>query len=429
MNQTSTSAKRGKVIIVQGAQWGSEGKGMIAALEASDAQVGGIIRTGGPNAGHTVYHNGVPLVMNQIPTGWVNPSVALLLGPGAIIDPETLLKEIDTLHDKGVDVASRLKIHPNATILLPEDRRSSKESGRYYSLGGTAKGSSEALIRRLRRTAAVITVDDASHLLPELTWLQPFLVDTTWIQNELLKLGQNLVIEGTQGCHLDSLLGPVPKTTHRATNSAALLAEAGLSPRERVEVGLVARTFPIRVAGDSGPMPGEISWFTMLERLGLPEQKIRAYRETVQAKLADFHAPDDTEFWRWSDADRRKHQRCLRLVMTQALNDLGDKDLFSVVERTSVTGLVRRIAEFNLSLFDMSARWSGCDWVALTFANYVDPVPKTRDEMLHSPRFREWVAPLSTWINARPSCYLKWLNMGPTPEEHHRLSPALARTL
>ena len=46
----------------------------------------------------------------------------------------------------------------------------------------------------------------------------------------------------------------------RDTTAAAFLAEAGLSPFDVDDIVMVLRAFPIRVAGDSGPLPEETTW-------------------------------------------------------------------------------------------------------------------------------------------------------------------------
>jgi adenylosuccinate synthase len=77
----------------------------------------------------------------------------------------------------------------------------------------------------------------------------------------LLDSGQRILVEGTQGFglsvwHSDSF----PFATSRDTTAAGFVSEAGLAPHDVDEVVLVLRTFPIRVGGNSGPLPNEISW-------------------------------------------------------------------------------------------------------------------------------------------------------------------------
>jgi adenylosuccinate synthase len=61
------------------------------------------------------------------------------------------------------------------------------------------------------------------------------------------------------------------------------LAETGLSPVDVDEVVLVIRSFPIRVGGNSGPLPGETSWEEIAASLGT-KSDLREYT-TVTNRL------------------------------------------------------------------------------------------------------------------------------------------------
>jgi adenylosuccinate synthase len=114
--------------------------------------------------------------------------------------------------------------------------------------------------------------------------LQPYLKDTGTQLRRLLDAKQRVVIEGTQGFGLSLLQGGYwPKATSRDTTAAGFLAEAGLSPRDVDDVTLVIRCHPIRVAGDSGPLPGETNWEQIAADAGLKDD-IREYT-TVTAKV------------------------------------------------------------------------------------------------------------------------------------------------
>src|ERR1700733_2776941 len=92
--------------------------------------------------------------------------------------------------------------------------------------------------------------------------LEPYLAPVRPLLREMLDDGEHIVIEGTQGFGLSLLHSPhFPKATSRDTSAAAALAETGLSPLDVQDVVLVLRSFPIRVAGDSGPFGApEITW-------------------------------------------------------------------------------------------------------------------------------------------------------------------------
>ena len=86
---------------------------------------------------------------------------------------------------------------------------------------------------------------------------------------EHLEAGQRIIIEGTQGFGLSLLHSKYyPFVTSRDTTAAAFVSEAGLSPLDVDDIVLVLRAFPIRVGGNSGPLPNEIDWDTVTSESG-----------------------------------------------------------------------------------------------------------------------------------------------------------------
>ena len=84
-----------------------------------------------------------------------------------------------------------------------------------------------------------------------------------------LERGHRIIVEGTQGFGLSLLEGGYwPNATSRSTTAAGALAESGLSPLDVDDVSLVIRTFPIRVAGNSGPLANEMTWEKLSKRTG-----------------------------------------------------------------------------------------------------------------------------------------------------------------
>ncbi len=90
--------------IIIGAQWGDEGKGHITDLLASQATV--VARySGGDNAGHTVAIGSEVFKLHLIPSGIIHPHVLCLIGNGAVVNPAVMLREMDGLAARGVDVS------------------------------------------------------------------------------------------------------------------------------------------------------------------------------------------------------------------------------------------------------------------------------------------------------------------------------------
>jgi adenylosuccinate synthase len=139
------------------------------------------------------------------------------------------------------------------------------------AIGSTGSGTGAAVMARTARHSenfplSAVKAED----VPE---LEPFLRnDTTALLRSFLKQGKRVVIEGTQGFGLSLLHAETwPKATSRDTTAAGFVAEAGLSPLDVDDVTLVLRCHPIRVAGDSGPLVGEVSWKIVAQEAGLPD--------------------------------------------------------------------------------------------------------------------------------------------------------------
>lgn len=281
----------GKVVALVGAQYGSEAKGIFAAKLANQFKVH--IRTGGPNAGHTFYHEGQKFVARSIPCGWVNPDAFLIIGPGAVIDLEVLLAEIKMVEDAGYKIKHRLWLDAKAGIITPAQHHG--EGGingfAHQAIGSTGEGVGLTRMARINRNSLdqnslydFKTVADIKGDL--ITPLQLGVIDTSAWVNELIDTGNNVLLEGTQGSGLSGIHGPWPYCTSADTNAGQLAVDAGISPSLVTETILVARVNPIRVAGNSGPLYGETSW----EELGQPEERTTVTKKV--RRVGTWHSPD-----------------------------------------------------------------------------------------------------------------------------------------
>jgi adenylosuccinate synthase len=239
------------VTVVVGGQFGSEGKGKVAHLLAKHEGAKLAIRVGGPNSGHTVIaESGEPLVLRQLPTAVLLPGVRALLPAGSYIDPQLLRREIATI-DIGPE---RLRIHPNACVITDARKEEERGSGLRGMIGSTETGVGAAVRARTWRQSDTLLARDCSEL-------QSFVEDYTLRLRLALRAGERVLVEGTQGFGLSVLHSSYyPYATSRDTTAAGFVSEAGLSPLDVDDVVLVLRSFPIRVAGNSGPLPGETSW-------------------------------------------------------------------------------------------------------------------------------------------------------------------------
>lgn len=242
------------VTVIVGGQFGGEGKGKATYLLAQETDARIAIRVGGTNSGHTVNGpSGSPIIFRQLPTPALLPDVTCILCAGSYINPEILFDEISRVglsHD-------RLIIDPNAMIISEEDQQEEKNSPLRKDIGSTLSGTGAAVRRRIERGYSVALAKDYKRLKPFVRPTIPFLRDA-------LMAGQRVIIEGTQGFGLSLLHSRYyPYVTSRDTTAAAFASEAGLSPLDIDDIVLVLRAFPIRVGGNSGPLPDEIDWDTV----------------------------------------------------------------------------------------------------------------------------------------------------------------------
>ena len=312
----------GWVDVIVGGQYGSEGKGQIAAYFASDYDL--LVRVGGPNAGHKVFESPEPYTHHQLPSGTRRTGrPRLLIGPGAVLNVEALLREIAECN---VD-ANRLKIDRGAMVIIEEDFAT--ESDLVSGIGSTGQGVGAATSRRILKR------NQGTKLATDVPDLAPFMCNALEVLQDTFAANSRVCLEGTQGTGLSLYHGSYPYVTSRDTTVSGCLAEAGIPPSKVRRVVMVCRTYPIRVesphGGTSGPMSQEISLEVISERSGI------------------------------------------------ALEELAR------TERTSTTDRERRIGEFDWELLRKASLLNRPTDIALTFADYL--TIKNRDakrfEQLH----------------------------------------------
>ena len=104
-------------VVVVGTQWGDEGKGKITDFLSQDAEV--IARyQGGDNAGHTIVIDGKKFKLHLIPSGIFFPEKISVIGNGVVVNPKSLVTELDYLHKEGIATDS-LRISDRAHVILP----------------------------------------------------------------------------------------------------------------------------------------------------------------------------------------------------------------------------------------------------------------------------------------------------------------------
>ena len=214
-------------------------------------------------------------------------------------------------------------------------------------------------MRRIRREGERPLVGDRTH------WAQlgGKVCDTERILYERYDQGDQILIEGTQGILLDLVFGDYPYTTHRQPTPAQWLQEAGLATTLPHRVVSVFRTFPIRVAGNSGPLPHELSWpeFSRLAGLPIPEETLLLWEEQLRRVEERMRL------------EERGENFILRNAPTQALKELPPRQhelLSRLWETTTVTRKLRRIAAFSEADAQKSVRRTRPQRLVLSFLDY-----------------------------------------------------------
>lgn len=304
---------RGKITVLVGGQYGSEGKGAIASCIANEYDVH--VRVGSPNAGHTIYWEGKKHVMQSIPCGWINPNAFIVIGRGATINMKQFSKELIHILQYYPDFLSRLVIDPEAGIL--DEKFHEQEGGTngemHRRIGSTGEGVGPCRVARMNRDPEQFR--QFKDVAEEYGLSRCMMENTPAFLAAMQDCGRNVLIEGTQGSGLSLYHSYWPYCTSVDTNAAGIMAEVGLAPGRITDVLMVCRTYPIRVAGNSGPMKYEISWDELSKRA---------------------HTP-------------------------------------ITPEKTTVTKKTRRIAEWDDDLFRQSCLLNCPSEIALTFVDYIDP--------------------------------------------------------
>ncbi len=142
---------------VVGMHWGDEAKGKIVDLLTEEHDF--VVRfNGGNNAGHTVCYDGKTFKHHLVPCGVHHKDAVVVIGPGVVIDPEMLLKEIEELESQGIRVSSRLLVSAGAHVIMPWHKQieAIKEKALGKSkIGTTLRGIGPCYAEKMTRGSAI----------------------------------------------------------------------------------------------------------------------------------------------------------------------------------------------------------------------------------------------------------------------------------
>lgn len=277
-------------LVLLGAQWGDEGKGKITDYLAERADY--VVRyQGGNNAGHTVVVNGEEFKLRLIPSGIISGHATCVIANGVVVDLKVLIKEMEYLKAKGVDV-SRLLISDRCHLIMPYHIKQDEceELAKGANKIGTTKNGigpcymdkcariglrmgdivdPEYFLDRLKNAVAI-----KNDMLGKLYGVEPFdaeeiakeylalaeqikgqITDTSFLLDEALKNGKKVCFEGAQGTLLDIDHGTYPFVTSSNPNAGAACVGAGVGPQHINSVLGIIKSYTTRVG--AGPFPTE----------------------------------------------------------------------------------------------------------------------------------------------------------------------------
>jgi adenylosuccinate synthase len=280
-------------IVILGAQWGDEGKGKATDLLATTDPIDYVVRTsGGHNAGHTIVVNGEKFATHLLPSGILTPGAVSVIANGVVVSPEALFRELDSLLERGVEVAD-LVVSANAHVIASYHSTVDKVTERFLGknqIGTTGRGIGPAYADKVNRLGIRIAdlfdesilrekvegaLDLTNHVLAKVynrraieadavveellsytERLAPMVRDTSLLLNQALDQGKTVLFEGAQATMLDVDHGTYPFVTSSNPVAGGVCVGAGVGPTRIDRVIGVIKAYTTRVG--SGPFPTEL---------------------------------------------------------------------------------------------------------------------------------------------------------------------------
>ena len=276
--------------ILVGAQWGDEGKGKIIDVLTEEADV--VVRTqGGNNAGHTVHIKGQKYILHLVPSGILRPKKTCVIGNGVVVDPVSLVEEIEGLRRLGIRFNGNLFLSETDHLVFPYHRELDAQreilKGK-NKLGTTKRGIGPAYGDKAARTGLRVidlvkpdrfrkqlefkirenneilkafgakplsfkTVHDQYRAAGD--YLKPFVANTVVLLRDAVRRGDDILFEGAQGTFLDIDHGTYPFVTSSNTTAGGACTGSGIPPHRMDRVVGVMKAYTTRVG--EGPLPTE----------------------------------------------------------------------------------------------------------------------------------------------------------------------------
>ena len=269
---------RAMVRAIVGANWGDEGKGKITDMLAETSDI--IVRfQGGSNAGHTIINNYGKFALHLLPSGVFYGHTTSIIGNGVALNIPYLVKEINSLIEKGVP-KPKVLVSDRAQIIMPyhikfdeyEEERLGKNSfgstksgiapfysDKYAKIGFQVSELFDDEILKEKIERVCIQKDvllehlyhkpaiDKAELLETLheyrDMIAPYVCDTALFIQEALKAGKTVLLEGQLGALKDPDFGIYPMVTSSSTLAAYGAIGAGIPPYEIKDIIAVVKAY------------------------------------------------------------------------------------------------------------------------------------------------------------------------------------------
>lgn len=269
---------RAMVRAIVGANWGDEGKGKITDMLAETSDI--IVRfQGGSNAGHTIINNYGKFALHLLPSGVFYGHTTSIIGNGVALNIPYLVKEINSLIEKGVP-KPKVLVSDRAQIIMPyhikfdeyEEERLGKNSfgstksgiapfysDKYAKIGFQVSELFDDEILKEKIERVCIQKDvllehlyhkpaiDKAELLETLheyrDMIAPYVCDTALFIQEAIKAGKTVLLEGQLGTLKDPDFGIYPMVTSSSTLAAYGAIGAGIPPYEIKDIIAVVKAY------------------------------------------------------------------------------------------------------------------------------------------------------------------------------------------
>src|SRR6266853_5162885 len=414
--------------ILVGAQWGDEGKGKIIDVLTEEADV--IVRTqGGNNAGHTVHIKGRKYILHLVPSGILRSRKTCVIGNGVVVDPVSLVGEIEGLRKLGIKVKDNLFLSETAHLVFPYHRELDAQREIFKGknkIGTTKRGIGPAYGDKAARTGLrvldlvnperfkqqlEIKITENNEILKAFgakplsfkrvledyraagNYLRRFVANTVILLHQAVRRGDDILFEGAQGTFLDIDHGTYPFVTSSNTTAGGACTGSGIPPHRMDRVVGVMKAYTTRVG--EGPLPTEDASFA--KRLHEMGREFGA--TTGRARRCG-----------WFDAVATHYATMINGIDELAITNLDGLDGVNPI--SICVGYHLNGKRLDVIPCD-SAQWNNCEPIYETMPGWSEPTRSARKFSDLPKRARDYLNRISALTGAK----LTIVSVGPTRAE------------